>query len=70
MGIFYCYEEPGSEKIYISKERIMKEFFPSWSEKMRKIGKEDQISEKNCIEDFCIVHYAYPVGTVKNVNET
>lgn len=45
----------------ISDVNIIREYFPYWSTQMRRTGKQDEISWRACIEDFCMVHWATPV---------
>jgi len=46
----------------ITDGEILREFYPLWSDMMKKAGKEKLISEENCIEDFVVVHWASRVG--------
>ena len=61
----YQYCEPGDNDdvvyVRITETDIIREYFPYWSRQMRKVKQEDQITEERCIEDFCIVHWAYQV---------
>jgi hypothetical protein len=61
----YEYCEPGDNDdvvyVRITEADIIREYFPYWSRQMRKVKQEDQITEDRCIEDFCIVHWAYQV---------
>jgi hypothetical protein len=45
--------------IRISEADILKEFMPYWSKKMKKYGKESEISEDNCISDWAILRWAH-----------
>lgn len=47
--------------VYISEQEILDQYFSCWSERMKEIGKEDEISEDNCIEDWVIVNWATEV---------
>lgn len=61
----YQYVEPGrnDETVYttITEEEIIEHYFPVWSQGMKRIGKENQISRERCIEDFCTIHWAHEV---------
>ena len=46
---------------YITEAQIIEQYFPYWSKMMGKAGKKTLISYKNCIEDFCIIHWAWEV---------
>lgn len=60
----YRYQDQDGEH-EITRDEILAQYFPYWSEQMRRVGKADQISEESCIEDFMVVHWAYPVVTIK-----
>lgn len=49
----------------LSEQEILDIFYQSWYNKMvEKFGKEhvdNTYSKKECIEDWCIIHYAYKV---------
>lgn len=44
----------------ITESEIREQYWPWWQEQMRKVGKEDQISFEMCVDDFCVVHWAWP----------
>lgn len=46
---------------YITEAQIITEYFPYWSKQMDKVGRKHLINYKNCIEDFCVVHWAVEV---------
>lgn len=59
----WTYVEPGDDgvtPVYVtlSEEQIIAEYYAWWSEQMLRIGKADQISAQNCIEDWVTVHWA------------
>lgn len=64
----FRYEDTGGVHEVEEKE-IIKEYFPTWKQKMISIGKEDQVSYQNCVDDFCIIHYAHEVRTCKECFE-
>jgi hypothetical protein len=43
----------------IPEADILKEFMPYWSKKMKKYGKESEITEDNCISDWAILRWAH-----------
>ena len=51
---------------YITEAQIIEQYFSYWSQMMEKAGKTQLISYKNCIEDFCVIHWAFKV---KNYGE-
>ena len=55
--IKYKFEDQGGVHIY-TREEILKEYFPYWSNRMFMIGKGDEINEDNCIEDWIAVSWA------------
>lgn len=56
----YRYQDQGGE-YEVTRSEILKEYFPWWIEQMRKAGKADLISEDRCVEDFCVVHWAWKI---------
>jgi len=42
-----------------TEEQILKSYYTYWSTKMIQVGKGDDISKERCIEDWCIVHWAW-----------
>jgi hypothetical protein len=40
---------------------IIRDYFPYWADCMEKVGKFDQISIKNCIEDWIMLNWAWEV---------
>lgn len=58
----FLYVEPGDfgipVEIYVTETEIIAQYYPSWAKRMRELGKGDQISHENCIDDFCISHWA------------
>ena len=63
---YYSIAFPGEfgqqvEEIW-SEKQILKSYFTYWSEQMKRIGKEHCINESDCIEDWCVVHWAIEVN--------
>ena len=40
----------------LTEDEIIDYYFKHWSERMKKVGKENLISKDRCIEDFVVVH--------------
>lgn len=51
--------EDGEVMIEMSEKEILDTWFEVWSEHMRERGKEDLISQPNCIEDCIVVNWAW-----------
>lgn len=49
---------PDGEVRVFKEEDIRMLYYPYWSEKMKKAGKEDLISFENCLEDWMVVNWA------------
>ena len=43
----------------ISEAEILKQFFPEWSQQMEEMGREDEINEQNCIEEWVTYYSAW-----------
>jgi hypothetical protein len=43
----------------ISEQDIIKEFFPDWEKDMISVGREDEISHENCIQDWVLYYQAW-----------
>ena len=56
------YQEPGDDGeptlVTVTEGEIRRLYYPYWKKQMRKVGKQDQISFENCIEDWIVVHWA------------
>ena len=50
---------------YVTKEEVLRDYYPHWCERMKKIGKADQISEENCLSDYMVTNWAIPTEIVK-----
>jgi hypothetical protein len=57
---YYKYIDLDGDHI-ISEKQIIEEYWDYWRERMEHVGKEDLINTENCIEDFCIIHWAFEV---------
>jgi len=47
--------------VEMSEAEIIATYYPYWQEQMRRVGKESQISEQECINDWVVVHWAEEV---------
>jgi hypothetical protein len=60
---FYAYEEPDC-RVVISRSQILREYYPYWSKRMDEkwgIGRGRLFDEEDCVEDFCITHWAHEI---------
>jgi hypothetical protein len=57
----YVLEEDDGEIGYlvISEAEILKQFFSEWKQQMEEMGREDEINEQNCIEEWVIYYSAW-----------
>jgi hypothetical protein len=52
--------------IIMTEEEILLEYWDYWCNQMHAIGKHDQISKEECINDWCAVHWAVEVKDEKS----
>jgi hypothetical protein len=45
----------------ITEDEILDQYYDYWCSRMREVGKEDEISETLCIQDWVMLHYATEV---------
>ena len=45
-------------EIVLTKEQVLKFYWQSWKERMENLGRQQYISEENCIDDFIVVNWA------------
>ena len=43
----------------LSEEQILRVYFGYWSDRMREVGKADQINNQDCIEDWVVGNWAW-----------
>ena len=61
---YYSYIEPDENedwkatKIVLSEQEILAQWWDEWSNKMKELGKAEMINQRQCIEDFCTIHWA------------
>ena len=54
------WNETGGDSV-LSEEQILDYYWKYWSEKMRDKGqREEVITKENCIDDWAVVHWAWP----------
>ena len=58
---YFAYLEPDTTKA-LSLVEILDEYWVYWSAAMLRVGKSPQITQRNCIEDFCTVHWAWEIS--------
>lgn len=58
----FHYTEPDDNflpvHIIVTEDYIIKNYFPYWSNAMTDKGKSKDINNRNCIDDYCIIHWA------------
>lgn len=64
---YHEFDENGDKSVVISKDQILEEYWDYWCKQMLKVSRLPMITEENCVTDFCIIHWAYPV--LKRTNE-
>lgn len=60
---YWAYAEPihggGHDVVRILTEKqILDSYFPYWCEQMVKAGRGDFVNERDCIDDWAVVHWA------------
>lgn len=48
--------------VIISEKEIIETYYAYWVDQMVRVSKEDMINHQNCIEDFCVIHWAVEVN--------
>jgi hypothetical protein len=56
---YWSFYELDSSLETVSEDKIIKLYWNYWCDRMREVGKEDQITVKNCIEDWAAVYWAW-----------
>jgi hypothetical protein len=56
-----CYPLDDDRVAYetLAEPEILAQYFDYWSGRMKSVGRHSQISAANCIEDWCIIHWAW-----------
>lgn len=50
--------------ITLSKQEVLDSYYEYWSTRMLKINKLPMVTESNCIEDWLVIHWAWPVDSL------
>jgi hypothetical protein len=50
----------------LSEDQIIAEYWEYWCGKMRQVGREHLISRERCIEDWCVIHWAWEKNKDQN----
>lgn len=59
---YFAYCEPDPDRVIVLTElEILDSYWDYWSSMMIKVNKAPLITPKNCIDDFCVVHWAWEV---------
>jgi hypothetical protein len=62
MRIFeICYPVDGDEVEIVTDEDIRQQYYPYWCGKMIQNVPNPDLSIENCIEDWCVVHWAVEI---------
>ena len=56
---FKYFDQDGEHEL--DEQQIIDTYFSHWCKLMKKTGKEHMISRELCIEDFCVIHWAWEV---------
>jgi hypothetical protein len=60
---YFAYCEPDPDRVEVLSEAAILDFYwHYWSKNMVLVGKLLNVTKKNCIDDFCIVHWAWEVS--------
>jgi len=59
---FYTIAFPGEFGQHVvetwSEQQILKSYYPHWFHKMSQANSHSEINEQNCIDDWCVIHWA------------
>lgn len=50
--------EDGDVTEILTREEVLAEYWDYWRERMESVGKFDLITVENCLEDWCMLHWA------------
>ena len=53
--------EDGDVTEILTEDEVIAQYYKYWSTKMIQNGLEADISKERCIEDWCVVHWAWEV---------
>jgi len=74
MPTLYRYSEPTDPynddwtpiTITLSTDQILDEYYTYWSTRMLKVNKLPNCTEANCIDDWAVIHWAFPVQDLQD----
>lgn len=53
-------DDKGGYVVTLSEKEILEQYWDYWCDRMRQVGKDpNQYSQLDCIDDWCIVHWAW-----------
>ena len=61
---YYSYIEPDENddsnaiKIIMTEHEIVEQYWSHWYSKMKELGRDKEATVEQCIEDFCVEHWA------------
>ena len=59
---YFAFCEPDPDRVLVLSElELLDQYWDYWSKMMLKANKSPLITPKNCIQDFCVVHWAWEV---------
>jgi len=61
----FRYQDQGGVHV-ITWGEIIEQYYPFWCAGMCSIGKQNQVSEQNCVDDFVVVHWAEEITHEKS----
>lgn len=56
--MIYCYDDPFGHYEF-TRQEILDSYLDHWKARMVKAGRQHLITEENCVEDWCLIHWAY-----------
>lgn len=60
---YYAYNEPDPDRVEVLSETEVLDFYWNyWSTCMLLVGKLPLVTVYNCIDDFCVVHWAWEIS--------
>jgi len=63
----FIYIEPDEDFNPITKtitdKEILRFYWDYWKSQMGRVGKQEYISEQNCVDDFCVIYWATEITT-------
>ena len=56
----FKYQDPDGVHT-VTEDELKTTFFPYWKERMERVGKAEEATFENCIDDFVVAHWAEEV---------